>query len=65
MHSPKRIVFMGTGARMLHDKSFTPPAGVEAGYLSAMLCFAAERSVEEKRHVDVSRLFWNDQIVAA
>jgi hypothetical protein len=56
---------MGTGARMLHDKSFTPPAGVEAGYLSAMLCFAAERSVEEKRHVDVSRLFWNDQIVAA
>ena len=51
-------------ARMLHDKDFAPPAGVEAGYLSAMLCFAAEQSIEQKRQVDVSDLYWNEKIVA-
>jgi len=33
-----------------------PSATLEAGYLSAMLCFAADQSVREKRQVDVSHL---------
>lgn len=51
-------------ARMMHDDSFAPPAGVEAGYLSAMLCFAAEQSITEKRQVDVSHLYWDEKIAA-
>lgn len=40
--------------RMMEDPSFHASANLEAGYLSAMLCFAADQSVEEKRQVDVS-----------
>ncbi len=40
--------------RMMENPEFQAAANLEAGYLSAMLCFAADRSVEEKRRVDVS-----------
>lgn len=41
---------------MMADPSAQAPATLEAGYLSAMLCFAADQSVEEKRQIDVSHL---------
>lgn len=40
--------------RMMENPDFQASANLEAGYLSAMLCFAADQSVEEKRQVDVS-----------
>lgn len=42
--------------RMMEDPSHAPGATLEAGYLSAMLCFAADQSVVDKRQMDVSRL---------
>ncbi len=39
---------------MMEDPKHQAPASLEAGYLSAMLCFAADQSVEEKRQIDVS-----------
>jgi len=45
-----------TFLRMMDDRAYRPMATLEAGFLSAMLCFAADRSVEEQRHVDVSGL---------
>jgi predicted dehydrogenase len=40
--------------RMMENPEFHASANLEAGYLSAMLCFAADQSVEEKRRLDVS-----------
>jgi hypothetical protein len=42
--------------RMMEDPSYRPGATLEAGFLSAMLCFAADQSAEERRQVDVSGL---------
>jgi len=38
--------------RMMEDASFRPEQDAEAGYLSAVLCFAADRSLEERRRVE-------------
>lgn len=40
--------------KMMDEPAYQAPANLEAGYLSAMLCFAADQSVEEKRQLDVS-----------
>jgi len=42
--------------RLMTKPDEIPSATLEAGYLSAMLCFAADQSVREKRQVDVSHL---------
>jgi hypothetical protein len=41
--------------RMMDHPDFSASADLETGYLSAMLCFAADQSVEEKRQINVSR----------
>lgn len=42
--------------RLMIDPDYSSPATLEAGYVSAMLCFAADESVKTQRHVDVSGL---------
>lgn len=42
--------------RMMTEATYPSPATLEAGYVSAMLCFAADESVETKRQVNVSGL---------
>jgi predicted dehydrogenase len=42
--------------RMMQDPTYPSPATLEAGYVSAMLCFAADESAESRRQVDVSGL---------
>jgi predicted dehydrogenase len=40
--------------RMMNEPGYAPPANLEAGYLSAMLCFAADQSAAEHRLLDIS-----------
>ena len=37
---------------MLNDPTYQPRQNARAGYLSAVMCFAADKSVEEKRRID-------------
>ena len=37
---------------MMEDADYRPPQSAYAGYLSAVMCFAADKSVEEKRRID-------------
>jgi predicted dehydrogenase len=37
---------------MMEDPEYRPRQNAHAGYLSAMMCFAADTSVEEKRRID-------------
>ncbi|NKB70285.1 MAG: hypothetical protein GKR89_24710 [Candidatus Latescibacteria bacterium] len=39
---------------MMQDPGYQPPQDAYAGYLSAVMCFAADRSVEEKRRIDLA-----------
>lgn len=41
---------------MMNDGKIQPSATLEAGFISGMLCFAADKSVEEKRRVDLAEL---------
>lgn len=40
--------------RLMEDASFESEATVEAGFLSSMMCFAADESVEKRSHVDLT-----------
>jgi len=45
-----------TFVRLMEEPQHQPLASLEAGYLSAMLCFAADQSAMEARQIDVSGL---------
>ncbi len=53
-HGGSNRIHADTFIRMMEEPEFHGTASLEAGYLSAMLCFAADRSVEEKQQIDVS-----------
>jgi predicted dehydrogenase len=53
-HGGSNRIHADAFVRMMEDPDFQSAASMEAGYLSAMLCFAADQSVEEKRQIDVS-----------
>ena len=38
--------------RMIEEPDFKPEQSAEAGYLSAVMCFAADLSMNERRRVD-------------
>ncbi len=42
--------------KMFTEPDYEPLATLEAGFLSAMLCFAADQSVGEAKHIDISHL---------
>lgn len=55
-HGGSNLTHAKTFQNMMLDRSYPSPATLEAGYVSAMLCFAADQSVAEKRQLDVSHL---------
>ena len=55
-HGGSNRIHSDTFISMMEDPDFQGTASLEAGYLSAMLCFAADRSVEEKQQINVSDL---------
>lgn len=42
--------------RMMEDPAHEPQATIEDGFLSSMICFAADRSVKEKKVIDLSNI---------
>ena len=55
-HGGANLRHVQTFIRMMEDSVNQAAATLEAGYLSAMLCFAADQSVAEKRQLDISHL---------
>jgi predicted dehydrogenase len=55
-HGGSNRIHADTFVRMMEQPDFEASASLEAGYLSAMLCFAADQSVAEQRQIDVSGL---------
>lgn len=63
-HAGANDIHSRTFAEMLRDKNRVPSATVEAGYLSAMICFAAENSIVQKQQIDLTGLPWDERIAA-
>jgi predicted dehydrogenase len=55
-HAGSNRIHADAFVRMMTDPAYPSPAPLEAGYLSAMLCFSADASAETQQLVDVSHL---------